>query len=115
MAFEKEAAVEKLRGIEAKQAALSHAGGLLYCDGVTVAPEESVEGRARTMGILSEMEYELAASPETQRLLDELEEHADELDEQTRREVKVLRRETGKIIKIPAVEYMQFSMLTIEA
>ena len=29
MAFEKEAAVEKLRGIEAKQAALSHAGGLL--------------------------------------------------------------------------------------
>ena len=115
MAFEKEAAVEKLREIEAKQAALSHASGLLYCDGVTVAPEDSVEGRARTMGVLSEMEYELASSPETQRLLDELEEHADELDEQTRREVKVLRRETGKIIKIPAEEYMQYSMLTSEA
>ena len=54
MAFEKEAAVEKLREIEAKQAALSHASGLLYCDGVTVAPEDSVEGRARTMGVLSE-------------------------------------------------------------
>ena len=115
MAFEKEAAIEKLRVIEAKQAALSHASGLLYCDGVTVAPEDSVEGRARTMGVLSEMEYELAASPETQRLLDELEEHADELDEQTRREVKVLRRETGKIIKIPVEEYMQYSMLTSEA
>ena len=87
MAFEKEAAVEKLREIEAKQAALSHASGLLYCDGVTVAPEDSVEGRARTMGVLSEMEYELASSPETQRLLDELEEHADELDEQTRRRI----------------------------
>ena len=115
MAFEKEAAVKKLRELEAKQAALTHAGGLLYCDGVTVAPEDSVEGRARTTGVLSEMEYELAAAPETQRLLDELEEHCDELDEQVRRESKVLRRETGKIIKIPAEEYMQYSMLTSEA
>ena len=100
MAIEKEAAVKRLRELEAKQAALTHAGGLLYCDGVTVAPEDSVDGRARTTGILSGMEYELASSPETQQLLDELEEHIDELDEQARREVKVLRRETGKIIKI---------------
>ena len=115
MAFEKEAALKKLQEAEAKRAALAHAGGLLYCDGMTVAPEDSIEGRARTAGILSGMEYELAASAETQRLLDELEEHADELDEQTRRQVKVLRRETGRIIKIPPEEYIQYSMLTSEA
>ena len=115
MAFEKETAVRKLREMEAKQAALAHAEELLTCDGVTVAPDASVEGRARTLGVLSEMEYEIAASPEAQRLLEELEEHADALDEQVRREVKVLRRETAKILKIPAEEYMQYSMLVSEA
>ena len=115
MAFEKNETVRKLKEIEAKRSALAHASGLLYCDGVTVAPEDSTEGRARTTGILSAMEYELAASPETQKLLDELEEHLDELGEQGRREVKVLRRETSKITKIPAEEYMQYSMLVSEA
>ena len=115
MAFEKNETVRKLKEIEAKRSALAHASGLLYCDGVTVAPEDSTEGRARTTGILSAMEYELAASPETQKLLDELEEHLDELGEQERREVKVLRRETSKITKIPAEEYMQYSMLVSEA
>lgn len=81
MAFEKNETVRKLKEIEAKRSALAHASGLLYCDGVTVAPEDSTEGRARTTGILSAMEYELAASPETQKLLDELEEHSRELGE----------------------------------
>ena len=115
MSFEKEAAVRKLRELEAKSAALQHASGLLYCDGVTVAPEDSVDGRARTTGVLSSMEYELAAAPETRNLLRELEEHAGELDAQVRREVKVLLRETDRIVKIPAEEYMQYSMLVSEA
>ncbi len=113
--FDRISAERRLRDIEAKQAALSHAGGILYTDGVTVAPEASSEGRARTSGILSGMEYELATSKELQKLLGEMEEHADELDEQIRREVQVLRRDTGRIAKIPADEYMQYAMLTSEA
>ena len=115
MSFDQEASVKKLREYEAKNSALAHAAGLLYCDGVTVAPEDSIEGRAHTTGILSSMEYELATAPELQKLLDELEEHAGELDGQVRREAAVLRRETGKIAKIPAEEYAAYSMLVSEA
>ena len=115
MSFDKEAAVNALRKHEADSSAIMHASAILSTDGVTAAPEESWEGRARTMGYLSELEYKLGTDPSFLSLLSELEEHADELDVQARREVRVLRREADLTLKIPAEEYVQYSMLVSEA
>ena len=115
MESELTAKVQALRAHEAKCAALTHAMGVLYTDGVTVAPEESYEGRGRTMGVLSGIEYELNTDPAVLALLDELEACAPELDEQVRREVRVLRREADRIRKIPAEEYTEYARLTSEA
>ena len=115
MSFDMETAVRALQEHEAKNAAISHAESVLYTDGVTAAPEDSWEGRARTIGYLSELEYALATDPAFLEQLKELEKHSDELDQQIRRQVKVLRRETDLIAKIPADEYTQYSILVSEA
>ena len=115
MSFDLKSAVTALQKHEAKIAAIMHAGSVLSTDGVTAAPEDSWEGRARTMGYLSELEYTLSTDPSFLSLLQELEAHIDELDQQTRRQVKVLRRETDHIVKIPLEEYTQYSVLVSEA
>ncbi len=61
-------AVEKLNGLEAKLYAFRHAMGNLQQDGETVAPVESAEGRGRTLGVLSGLEYGIIADPETLEL-----------------------------------------------
>ena len=115
MSFDKEAALKELREHEAKSAAVMHASSVLSVDGVTAAPEDSWEGRARTMGYLSELEYALSTDSSFLALLKELEEHVDELDQKTRRQLKVLRRETDHIAKIPSEEYTQYAVLVSEA
>ena len=115
MTREMEASVGRLKETEAKIAALNHAMGLLYTDGVTIAPKASSEGRAHTMGILSGMQYEVQAAEEFFSLLKELDEKKEELDAQTRREVKVLLREAERTRKIPADEYIAYAELVSRA
>ena len=70
---ERLAAVERLKALEERLAALRHAMGMLSFDAATVAPEDTAEGRGRTMGVLSGMEHELLADPANAALLDALE------------------------------------------
>ena len=97
MSFDSKAAVAALQRYEGKSYAVMHAGSVLSTDGVTAAPEDSWEGRARTMGYLSELEYSLSTEPAFLSLLKELDEHSDELDQMTKRQVKVLLRETERM------------------
>lgn len=113
--FDLESSVNRLRETEAKIAALNHAMGLLYTDGVTVAPQESSAGRAQTMGILSGMQYEVQTSERFYILLKELEAHKEELDPQVRREVHVLLRDAERTRKIPSEEYIAYARLVSEA
>ena len=115
MSFDSKAAVAALQRYEGKSYAVMHAGSVLSTDGVTAAPEDSWEGRARTMGYLSELEYSLSTEPAFLSLLKELDEHSDELDQMTKRQVKVLLRETERISRIPFEEYTKYSVLVSEA
>ena len=108
-------AVAALKKHQAVMAAYGHALGVLYLDATTAAPSDTWEGRGKTMEIMSEITYKLSTDPENGELLSYLESHPDELDPQTRREVEVLRKGFDQTKKIPAEEYIAYSVLTNDA
>lgn len=108
-------AVEALKKHQAVSAAYGHAMNVIFHDASTAAPKGSWEGRGKTMGILSEITYQLATDPENGELLSYLEAHLDELDVQTRREVEVLRRGYDQTQRIPKDEYIAYSVLMNDA
>ena len=61
-------ALEKLKTYEQTSFALGHAMGLLYYDGVTVAPKGAAAVRGDTSAELSRIDYQLTTAPETVEL-----------------------------------------------
>ena len=106
---------EALKKLEQSQAAYNHALGVLYLDATTAAPSDTWEGRGKTMEVMSQITYDLLVNDENDELLSYLEAHADELDAQTKREVEVLRKSYDQIHRIPAEEYVAYSVLINDA
>ena len=96
-------------------AAYNHALGVLYHDGSTAAPKDSWQGRSQTMGIMSEITYELSTKPEIAEMLVYLESHVEALTPMQRRQVEVLRKGYDQMHKIPAEEYVAYSVLVNDA
>ena len=110
-----EQAVSALKTLQQTSAAYNHAMGVMSLDAVTAAPSDTWEGRGKTMGIMSQIMYDLIAKEENGELLSYLESNADQLDLQTRREVEVLRKNYDQIHRIPADEYVAYSVLMNDA
>ena len=108
-------AVSALKKHQATMAAYHHALGVLYLDATTAAPRDTWEGRGKTMEIMSEITYKLSTDPESGELLAYLEAHLEELDDQTKREVEVLRKGYDQTRKVPAEEYIAYSVLLNDA
>ena len=108
-------AVAALKKHQATMAAYHHALGVMYLDATTAAPSDTWEGRGKTMEIMSEITYKLSTDPENGELLSYLEAHLEELDEQTKREVEVLRKGYDQTKKVPAEEYIAYSVLVNDA
>lgn len=106
---------EALKKLEQTQAAYNHALGVLYLDATTAAPSDTWEGRGKTMEVMSQITYDLLVNDENNELLSYLEAHSDELDAQTKREVEVLRKSYDQIHRIPAEEYVAYSVLINDA
>ncbi len=110
-----QSALEALKKLEATQAAYSHAMGVLNLDATTAAPSDSWEGRGKTMEILSQITYDLSVNPENGELFDYLLSRKEELDPQTLREVEVLKKGYDQMFRIPAEEYVAYSVLMNDA
>ena len=110
-----EAALAALRKLQQTQAAYNHALGVLYLDATTAAPSDTWEGRGKTMEVMSQITYDLIANPENGELLAYLEAHGQELDAQARREVEVIRKSYDQLHRIPAEEYVAYSVLINDA
>ena len=108
-------AIEVLNKHQATMAAYNHALGVLFHDGSTVAPKGSWEGRGQTMGVMSGIIYDLETNPENGELLAYLEAHGSELNPMQRRQVEVMRKGYDQMHKIPADEYVEYSVLINEA
>ena len=103
--------LELIRAAEAKHAAFTHAMGILQYDQETVAPEESGEGRGRTMGMLGGLDYELMTDEKMKAAVDELLEDEDSLDDYEKREAKLLKKGIKELSAIPQDEYVEFIVL----
>ena len=108
-------ALEALAKYQQTMAAYDHAIGVLYLDATTAAPADTWEGRGKTMEILSGITYELMTKPENGELLAFLEAHSSELTDQQRREVEMVRKNYDQIHRIPAEEYVAYSVLLNDA
>ncbi len=108
-------AVECLKKHQETMAAYNHALGVMYLDATTVAPSDTWEGRGKTMEVLSQITYDLETKPENGELLAYLEAHREELDAVTRRQVEVLRKGYDQMHRIPAEEYVAYSVLCNDA
>ena len=108
-------AVSALKKHQATMSAYNHALGVLYLDATTAAPSDTWEGRGKTMEIMSEITYKLSTDPENEELLSYLEANLNELDDQTKREVEVLRKGFDQTKKIPAEEYVAYNVLMNDA
>ena len=108
-------AIEALDKYQETMAAYSHAMGVIYHDAATAAPKESWEGRGKTMAVLSRITYDLSTDPAQGELLSYLEAHAEELDPVRRRQVEVLRKGYDQMHKVPAEEYVAYTVLLNDA
>lgn len=108
-------AMEALKKLQQTQKAYDHVLGVLYLDATTAAPGDTWEGRGKTMEIMSQITYDLLANPQNGELLSYLEEHARELDPQTKREAEVLGKNYRQLQRIPAEEYVAYSVLLNDA
>ena len=108
-------AVAALKKQQQVMAAYHHAMGVIYLDATTAAPSDTWEGRGKTMETMSGIIYELTADPDNGELYAYLEAHKEELDAQTRRELEVLRKGYDRMHRIPAEEYVAYSVLMNDA
>lgn len=109
------AALDALRTLERKLFAYNHAMGVLYLDATTAAPRDTYECRGVTMGVLSEVVYNLTTDPANDALLKFLEEHISELEPQARREVEVCRKSYNQTACVPREEYVAYQVLLNDA
>ena len=108
-------AIDALDKHQQTLAAYNHAIGVVYLDASTAAPKGTWEGRGRTMATLSEITYNLETSPEVGEMLTYLEAHMEELTAIQKRQVEVLRKSYDQTKKIPAEEYIAYSVLMNDA
>ena len=108
-------ALEQLQKLSKTYMAYTHAMGMIELDAATAAPAGSWEGRGITTGILSEVMYNLIADPKNGELIAYLQEHAGELDAVQQRELEVLNKNYQQMNRIPAEEYVAFTVLCNDA
>ena len=88
---------------------------MTHLDASTAAPKGSFTGRGQALGVMSQIMYDLIADPQNGEMLSALEADRDSLDIQTFREVEVARKEYDQLHRIPAEEYVQYSVLLNDA
>lgn len=110
-----EQAQSALEKYEKTKSAYDHAIGILFLDGTTVAPSDGWEGRGKTMEVLSELTYKLETDPDIENWIGYLEQQAENLTPVQKRKIEVIRKNYDRMHRIPAEEYIEFTVLQNEA
>jgi len=106
---------QKLKELQRRLHVFSHAMGVLEYDAETAAPRLSEAGRGETVGVLSQLSYELLINDQARDLLHEARQKSAELDPQTRREAEELYRDYTKSVCIPKEEVVAYTRLVNRA
>ena len=84
-----------------------------YFDDETIAPKDGQNYRYERLALMAGEIYEISSDPKIKELLFELEK--EELDEVTKRKVKLLKKEFEETAKIPQDFYKAFTKASLEA
>lgn len=110
-----EQALEAMNKYQQTKAAYDHALGVISLDAATAAPSDSWEGRGKTMEVMSGITYRMETAPEIGQWLSVLEANRETLTAVQRRQAEVIRKNYDMTNKIPAEEYIAYSVLLNEA
>ena len=102
--------VERYRAYLEKFRAYDHAMGLMYYDMNTVMPKGAGPVVGATLGVLSEVQYDLVTEPETEAMQKEILEHRDEVEYNLVRTAELAMEERARIACIPKDEYVQYTI-----
>ena len=102
--------VERYRTYLGKLRAYDHAMGLMGYDMNTVMPKGAGPIVGDTFGVLSEVEYDMVTSPETEAMQREILEHRDEVDPNLVRTAELAMEERERIACIPKDEFVQYTI-----
>lgn len=105
-------ALQQLALLQKKMYAYNVAMGAISLDASTVAPKDTAEGRGVALGILAGESQKLFTAPEVGELLVYLTEQKENLEYSIRRQVEVLKKDYEQLSRIPAEEYMEYTILT---
>lgn len=110
-----EQALARMDELEAARYAYGHAMSVLYVDGDTVAPKQSVIGRGKTLAYLSEAAYGLLVNDEVKEALETILAAGDQATPMQRRRAELLKEDYDDTTRIPVQEYVAFTTLCNDA
>ena len=101
--------------LQKKLCAFNHATALIYLDGQTNAPPDTLANRTHSTEILNEEIFRLKTCPESIALLEFLEENKDELTYKERRTVEFMTADLNRQKNIPADDFVRYGTYLTEA
>ena len=102
--------VEQYRAYLQKLRAYDHAMGLISYDMNTIMPKGAGEVVGETIGVLSEVDYDMQTSPEAEAMQKEILAHRDEVDPNLVRTAELAMEDRERIACIPKDEYVQYTI-----
>lgn len=106
-----EQARQEFAKIQKNITALNYSLDLLFLDGETAAPPNSVANRIQTVEILNDELYNLKYSEATAEIMDCLLENESQLTLVEQRALKVLKRDADKMKSVPKSEFIKYQSL----
>lgn len=103
--------MEKLRALQKEMKAYTYALQVLSWDSATEAPDHAFDIRAELSGVLSKRVFQLSTSKEYQDVVNDLYNRLDSLTPLEQREVKELKKDLDRTIKIPEELFVEYSVL----
>ena len=113
--MELERARAEYKRLQERVKAINHAVSLIFFDGETAAPSNTADNRIHALAVLNATNHRLKYGEETERLVDFLSEHADELTLIERRSLEIIKRDAAKRKNIPREKYVSYENLLVSA
>lgn len=103
--------IKKFRELVKKQKAYQYALTMVSWDSNTEAPRGAFERRAEMMGVISSELFKLSTGEEYQKVVNELFNIIDTLEDSLQREIKKAKKNLDKIVKVPEEEFVAYHKL----
>lgn len=107
--------LEDLNDLDHDMAAITYTESLLGFDSMTTASKDGVSARSEVISFVSTLYFNTLINPRVDRLLKELSDVYNELDDLSKAKYNYFRREYEKISPIPVKEYADYQSLLVES